>query len=81
MSIREFRFILASQNHEAAVAIYRDGLGLAIPESSERGPGTLFRAGPAMIELTASFSLDDPRIGVLRFSSRGHNRYRGREGG
>ncbi len=60
MSIREFRFILPSQNHEATVAFYRDGLGLPVPESSEQGPGTLFRAGPAMIEVTTPFSPDDP---------------------
>ena len=71
MSIREFRFILPHKNHEAAVAFYRDVLGLATPESSERGPGTLFRAGPAMIEVTTPFSPDDPASELASGSPQG----------
>ncbi len=52
MSVLEFRVVLTVQDWEAAVAFYRDGLGLDTgPAFSNGGQGQLFAAGPSQLEL------------------------------
>lgn len=52
----KFRFIFRTQNYEGSVAFYRDGLGLPVVGSWDRGPaerGTLFQAASGIIEVLA----------------------------
>jgi catechol 2,3-dioxygenase-like lactoylglutathione lyase family enzyme len=50
----EFRFIFRSKDYEAARLFYKDGLGLKVLESWDRGidqRGTVFKAGDGQIEV------------------------------
>ena len=52
----EFRFIFRAKDYEAAATFYRDGLGLPVVDSWDRGPaerGMLFQAGSGIIEILA----------------------------
>jgi len=53
---REFRFIFRAKDYEASATFYRDGLGLSVVDSWDRGPaerGMLFQAGSGIIEVLA----------------------------
>jgi L-amino acid N-acyltransferase YncA/predicted enzyme related to lactoylglutathione lyase len=54
MSVRQLRLVVAAEDYEAAVAFYRDGLGL-VEEEAIAGPGgahvTILAAGRATLEL------------------------------
>ena len=50
----QFRFAYFTPDYDSTVAFYRDGLGLPVLESWDRGPvdrGTLFAAGSGIIEV------------------------------
>ena len=52
----EFRFIFRAKDYEASLAFYRDGLGLPVVDSWDRGPaerGTLFQAASGIVEVLA----------------------------
>ncbi len=54
--VGEFRFIFRAKEYETSVTFYRDGLGLSVVDSWDRGPaerGTLFQAGSGIIEVLA----------------------------
>lgn len=56
MRTGQLRFAYFTPAYEATVAFYRDGLGLPILETWDRGPddrGTLFGAASGMIEVLA----------------------------
>jgi catechol 2,3-dioxygenase-like lactoylglutathione lyase family enzyme len=54
-STREFRYAFEARDYDAAVAFYRDRLGLAIVDSWDRGEdrGTLFPAASGVVEVLA----------------------------
>lgn len=55
----EFRFVFTAKDYQAAVAFYRDGLGLPVHHDWDYGPddkGTVFFAGPALIEIFSHVS-------------------------
>lgn len=50
----EFRFVIHPKDYESTVGFYRDGLGLPVRRSWDRGPGdrgTLFEAASGVIEI------------------------------
>lgn len=54
LSDGQFRFMFTARDYEAAVAFYRDGVGLPVDHSWDYSPsdrGTVFQAGPAIIEV------------------------------
>ena len=54
MTIKEFRIVLTTEDFEAAVAFYRDGLGLDPADmwtSENGGKGQMFLAGRATLEI------------------------------
>lgn len=77
-SVHELRIALTVDDYEAAVAFYRDALGLAEQESWERpdGRGTILSAGRATLELfdrQQADTLDGIEVGrrvsgVVRFA-------------
>ncbi|MEE8187099.1 MAG: VOC family protein [Nitrososphaerales archaeon] len=63
MSDREFRFIIITEKYEETVAFYRDGLGLTVKETWEKGASnraTLFEASSGIIEVVATPLFSDP---------------------
>jgi uncharacterized protein YndB with AHSA1/START domain len=68
MSVRELRVALVPEEYEAAIALYRDGLGLSVLEvwDGPSGRGVLLQAGRATLELLSpemSDSVDRIEVG------------------
>lgn len=66
---RELRFFYTTDQYEATVAFYRDGLDFTIVRSWDRGPtdrGALFRTpnGPAIIEVVAGAGGPPSQAGI-----------------
>lgn len=50
----QFRFMFTARDYPAAVAFYRDDLGLPLDHDWDYGPGdagSVFHAGPALVEI------------------------------
>ncbi len=68
MRVREFRLVLTVEDHERALAFYRDALGLAQLEdwSGEHGSVVLLEAGRATLELVdvrQAATIDEIEVG------------------
>jgi predicted enzyme related to lactoylglutathione lyase len=67
----QFRFMFTAQDYEAAVAFYRDGLGLPLDHDWNFAPddrGTVFKAGGGMVEVlgaAAGTPVTRPQGGIL----------------
>lgn len=67
MAVNEFRVALTSDHYDAAIAFYRDGLGLDPGDVwTENGNGQMFFAGRAVLEvfdLAYARSVDEIEVG------------------
>lgn len=67
MTVNQFRIALTSDDFDAAIAFYRDGLGLDPGDVwTENGKGQMFFAGRAILEIfdpSYAISIDEIEVG------------------